>query len=266
MREPAIRSHILRSAFLPLALVAVGPAPSLGATYALITPPSALEVGCQKPCECPVVDTPTFGSFELDHTGSDGLFDHYEVRRFIASFNNGPGAVAILGSGSYRIGGEFALEQQLTLDLEIEGNGIQRFDSGLVPIGASFPSIVVSCAVLGFACYDSVLTVSGKPVDVAGVPAASRTAGLIAVWPNPFENQSRIAFALEHADHATLTIEDLAGRRVRELPPAGALSAGPQVVTWDGRRDDGRPAPAGIYWVRLRWRGGVDQRRVIKLE
>jgi hypothetical protein len=37
-------------------------------------------------------------------------------------------------------------------------------------------------------------------------------------------------------------------------------------MTWEGRRDDGRAAPAGVYWVLLRWPGGVDRRRFIKLD
>ncbi len=50
------------------------PADTLGTTYALITPPSSLEVGCQAPCECPVVFLPTYGSFQLVRTGFAPLY------------------------------------------------------------------------------------------------------------------------------------------------------------------------------------------------
>jgi hypothetical protein len=245
---------------------AAEPRASYSATYALATPPSALEVGCQGPCACPIVSTPTFGSFELIYTGSDPLYAHYDVQRFIASFNNGPGAVAIVGAGQYRIGGEFALVQQLTLDLAIQGQPLQHFDSGLVPVGAQFPRLSVSCAVHGFDCFDSVLVVDAKPVDLAGSPEISRPAGLESVWPNPFTSQARIVFALDRPEAMTLSIVDLEGRRIRELVAGDLAGAGPGTRIWDGRRDDGRPAPAGVYWVRLSWPGGMDQRPVIKLE
>jgi len=244
---------------------AAATADAYGALYALITPPSSLQVGCQGPCECPIVSLPTYGSFQLVKTGVDPLYTHYDVVRYIASFNNGPGAVAITGSGRYKVGGEFALVQQLTLDLDIEGHPTQHFDSGLKPVTVPFPEIDISCAVHGFYCYDSVLVVAAKPVDPAGVPPAAR-AGFQSVRPNPFTRGTDISFALDHRAVADLMVFDLGGRRVRTLATGQQVGPDPQVVTWDGRRDDGRVAPAGVYWVLLRWSGGADQRRIVKLE
>jgi flagellar hook assembly protein FlgD len=59
---------------------------------------------------------------------------------------------------------------------------------------------------------------------------------------------------------------DLEGRRVRALATGQYVGTSPQVMTWEGRRDDGRAAPAGVYWVLLRWAGGVDRRRIVKLD
>ena len=44
---------------------------------------------------------------------------------------------------------------------------------------------------------------------------------------------------------------DAQGRRVRLLL-AGLAPTGPGRATWDGRRDDGSPAEAGVYWAKLR--------------
>jgi hypothetical protein len=261
-----LRRYLFLVLLTAVAASAAEPRASYAVPYALVTPPSSLNVGCQGPCECPIVTTPTYGSFELVYTGSDPLYAHYDVQRYIASFNNGPGAVAIVGAGKYEIGGEFALVQQLTLDLQIEGRPVQHFDSGLVPVGAQFPRLSVSCAVHGFDCFDSVLVVDAKPVDFAGSPEPTRPAGLQSVWPNPFSGQARIVFALDRPGEVTLAIVDLEGRRIRELAAGDLAGAGPGTRIWDGRRDDGRPAPAGVYWVRLRWPGGMDQRSVIKLE
>ena len=238
-----------------------------GTVYALSVPPSALEVGCQAPCACPVFSLPTYGSFVLVETGVDPLFTHYDVERFIASFNNGPGAVAITGSGHYRIGGEVALVQQLTLDLDIQGQPTQHFDSGLAPVSAPFPEIHIACSVHGFFCLDSVLVVDAHPTDPAAVPALPpRVIGLAAVRPNPFTSWTNISFTVDRTGPVDLSIFDSAGRRVRTL--ASGLFSGPgrQSVTWEGRREDGRVAPAGVYWVLMRWPSGVDQRRLVKFE
>jgi len=240
------------------------PADNGGTTYALITPPSSLQVGCQGPCECPIVTFPTYGSFELVRTGADPLYTYYAVERYIASFNNGPGAVAITGSGQYRVGGEFALMQQLTLDLDIEGHPTEHFDSGLQPVKVSFPQIDVTCAVHGNYCYDSVLVVNARPSDTADAPPPP--AGLQAVRPNPFRSGTSIAFDLGHPGLVDLMVVDLEGRRVRALASALFVGSGQQSVNWEGRRDDGRVAAAGVYWVLLRWSGGVDRRRIVKLD
>jgi subtilisin family serine protease len=68
--------------------------------------------------------------------------------------------------------------------------------------------------------------------------------------PNPFNPSTRIAFGLPSGGPVTVTVYDLAGRRVRELLRAD-LPAGDHSVRWDGRRDDGRPAAAGMYLYRL---------------
>jgi flagellar hook capping protein FlgD len=241
------------------------PADTSGVAYALVTPPSAFDVGCQGPCECPITESPTYGSFVLVETGVDPLFTQYRVDRYIASFNNGPGAVAIVGSGQYRIGGELATMQQLTLDLEVWGQPVQHFDSGLVPVRTPFPQIDVACAVHGFACYDTILVVDAKPIQVTRVPEAGVSAGLRAAQPNPFASQTAVEFTLDRPVRADLTILDVEGRRVRTLVSGQLEGPGGRSVTWDGRRDDGRAAPAGLYWVVLRWDGGVDRTRIVKV-
>ena len=47
-----------------------------------------------------------------------------------------------------------------------------------------------------------------------------------------------------------VTLYDLSGRTVRRLQNSGALN-GPQLLTWDGRNEDGAMAPPGMYLLRL---------------
>jgi hypothetical protein len=264
----------LAACLLAAAPCAAGPgaapvvaADSVGTLYSLITPPSAYEVGCFGPCDCAVATTPTYGSFTLVHTGRDPLFDYYAVKNYIASFNNGPGAVSIVGSGQYKIGGEFALTEELTLDLSIWGAPPQHFDSGMRPVGSTpFPKINLDCAAHGFACYDTVVVVDAAPVNVTGVPPGPGPAvRLEFAQPNPFAGQARIAFTLAQAARVDLSILDLAGRHVRTLASGELMGPGEQVATWDGRSDEGRTARAGVYWALLRSPGGADRLRLVKI-
>ena len=47
-----------------------------------------------------------------------------------------------------------------------------------------------------------------------------------------------------------VTLYDLSGRTVRRLQNSGALN-GPQLLTWDGRNEDGAMTPPGMYLLRL---------------
>src|SRR5690242_2358891 len=126
----------MRPLILFLALLAASPAVAQTRQYSLLVPPSDFEVGCFGPCKCAVQARPTYGSFDLVPTGFDGLYDTYRVERYITSFNNGPGAIALTGTGTFRIGGEFAYMQQMTLDLESPEGRRFHVDSGLVPVQA----------------------------------------------------------------------------------------------------------------------------------
>ena len=234
--------------------------------YSLIVPPSSLQVGCFGPCACAVEVTPTYGSFDLVPAGSDPMFTYYDIQNYIASFNNGPGAIAITGSGTYKIGGEVAVTQEMTLDLQIQGGPVQHFDSGLVPVSTPFPAIHASCALHGFACHDSVVEVEAKPIETAGVPPPGSMAGIESVRPNPFGGTTSILLGLARGGRAEVTVVDLNGRLVRRLASLELAAGAPRTLVWDGRRDDGRPADAGVYWVRMRWPGGADRRRVVKLD
>jgi hypothetical protein len=234
--------------------------------YSLLVPASGYETGCQGPCDCAVVEQPTYGSFELRPLGADPLYSNYAIERYIASFNNGPGAVSIVGSGHYKIGGEFALTQQMTLDLQAWGGPVQHFDSGVVPVNTPFPRIHVSCAAHGFACVDTVVEVDAEPIGAVSVPPPAARAGIQGVAPNPFGRTASIAIAIAGTGPVRVAVFDLNGRKVRSLAEWAGADAGPRTLVWDGRRDNGREAEAGVYWVRMQWPGGSDGRRLVKLD
>lgn len=84
-----------------------------------------------------------------------------------------------------------------------------------------------------------------------GDQAPVREVVLSAAWPNPFNPQTKIAFALPRTLVVDLAIYDVSGRRVATLA-AGELPAGPHEATWTGRDDSGRAVASGVYFFRLR--------------
>src|SRR5262245_5097010 len=124
---------------------------------------STYQYGCFEPCECPLLqEVPVRGTFVLTPAGSDGLFSYYKITDVDWTVLLGDPGLQITGSGSYKIGGEFALQQQLELDLEIGGGGAQRFDSGLVTGPAPFPVLDATVSLHGQSCLDTVIHVHAR--------------------------------------------------------------------------------------------------------
>jgi hypothetical protein len=124
----------------------------------------------------------------------------------------------------------------------------------------------------------------------AGAPLpAQQPDGLPAVtllyqnFPNPFpvpgQDATCLSFDLAVAGEVQLDILDLRGSPVRRLVPGpgwdatvapgrygrsagGGAPCDPRLV-WDGRADDGRDVPAGVYLYKLRASGVTQFRRIV---
>jgi hypothetical protein len=95
------------------------------------------------------------------------------------------------------------------------------------------------------------LNISYPGVDAPHVrPPVAGGITLLGVAPNPFHAGTVIRFSLDRASEATVRVYDTAGRAVRTLSE-GALPAGAQSLTWDGRDDGGRPVSSGVYWYKV---------------
>ncbi len=118
--------------------------------------------GCFPPCLCPVFfEKPVVGTFRLHFKGYDGLFAHYAVTdvdwKVIDLERH------LTGSGHYKVGGEFAAQHQLTLDLSTNGGEPEHFDSGLVMGGTEFPAIDIDVSIHGQYCFDTAIRVQARP-------------------------------------------------------------------------------------------------------
>jgi hypothetical protein len=80
--------------------------------------------------------------------------------------------------------------------------------------------------------------------------------------PNPVRDTTLLPFSLARSGPTTLTIHDVAGRRIATLID-GDRPRGRQTVLWDGRTDAGPRAAPGVYFVRLRADG---TQRVAKIQ
>lgn len=78
------------------------------------------------------------------------------------------------------------------------------------------------------------------------------------IWasPNPFSTSTSLSLATVLDHDATLTVFDIAGRRVRELQMPRSIAP----VTWDGSDEDGRMVAPGTYFMRLEGRSDVGGR------
>jgi hypothetical protein len=100
------------------------------------------------------------------------------------------------------------------------------------------------------------LVISGDlPVTTLAIAGGNASPGahglaLSPIRPNPFTPAAQVEFMLPRDGVPSLEVYDATGRLVRQLL-GRPLSAGAHSAAWDGRDQAGRPAPAGVYLVRL---------------
>ncbi|HEY3296236.1 MAG TPA: C25 family cysteine peptidase [bacterium] len=83
-------------------------------------------------------------------------------------------------------------------------------------------------------------------------------------FPNPFNPETTIEFALPKAGYVKLEVFNVLGRRVATLVQ-GDLNAGAHRVMWKGLMDDGSGASSGVYYCRLTTSGTTLARKMLLL-
>jgi hypothetical protein len=104
---------------------------------------------------------------------------------------------------------------------------------------------------------------NNRPIPIAVDASAGGPAheGLSDAYPNPFARTTQLQLSLAHGGTASITVYDVAGRRVRTLLQ-GAQRAGTVTVAWDGRNDSGVRLAPGAYVVRLESAGRRETRTI----
>ena len=108
------------------------------------------------------------------------------------------------------------------------------------------------------------ITESTQPARVEELPA-SGPRKLQRIAPNPFTTMTTITLEAPAGSKVDATIHDATGRRVRTLPATASPAAGQVVLAWDGRDQEGRRLPSGVYFCRVKAGTGVIERRLVLL-
>lgn len=131
---------------------------------------SSFTRGCFGPCLCPMFTTEDIrGTYTLAFDHQDPLFTWYRIENVNWVVTVGGTDRRITGSGSYRVGGEVAVQQQMQLKLQIGDEDSQLFDSGLVTGASSFPDIDITISVNGMVCFDTAIDIRSQPVPASDI-------------------------------------------------------------------------------------------------
>jgi hypothetical protein len=152
--------------FVPLFVAPADAQTAIGGpqeTIYRLTPASTYQDGCFDPCACPVqLQGGLIGAFKLTSAPPDPLYSNYRVsdlNLLVPEYGTW-----VTGSGTYKVGGEFALTQELSLDLKVGDRDVQHYDSGLVVGGGDFPALDLTVSMNNMVCHDTVLRIAALPV------------------------------------------------------------------------------------------------------
>lgn len=165
-----MRKAMLLALAAMLGLAIQAEAQQLGPTPVLyrLDAGSSFSRGCYPPCLCPLFSTEAIrGTYTLTQDHTDPLFTWYRVENVNWTVTIDGADKRITGSGTYRRGGEVAVQQELALTLTVDGSPQQKFDSGLVNGAEDFPKIDVTISVNGMVCFDTVIGVASSPVPAS---------------------------------------------------------------------------------------------------
>ncbi|TFG93874.1 MAG: T9SS type A sorting domain-containing protein, partial [Calditrichales bacterium] len=101
-------------------------------------------------------------------------------------------------------------------------------------------------------------------IDFNDTKALPTEFGLESVFPNPFNPEATIRYAVPYASQITIEIFDILGRKVATVLDQ-KQSSGWHTVQWNGRNDQHEAVTSGIYIARLKAADQVSTRKMILL-
>ena len=106
------------------------------------------------------------------------------------------------------------------------------------------------------------LTINAEGLSIANGNLIPDNFALHNNYPNPFNPSTRIRYDIPEDGIVSLTIYDLAGRKVRELVNK-SQNAGYHLAVWDGTNDFGQSLSTGVYIYQIRSGSFVQSKKMI---
>ena len=119
--------------------------------------------------------------------------------------------------------------------------------------------------------YQAAFLPEGDPADVDVSPWFAEEVQILSVGPNPMPANvsgpaaASVRFSLSSqaaSGSVRLEVVDLSGRLVRQVYE-GRLSSGNNLLTWDGRGQNGQALESGAYFIRLMTADGTSTARLV---
>ncbi len=183
---------------------------------------------------------------QFNHTDQVAYLQVWEAKEFYATSNN----IGVF------VGGNGNIDLDPLFDAEGEWPGVLTADSPCVDSGNVEMALdfLLPLDLLGSP------RIAGDRIDMGAlewagttsVPEAGRSIAALFLtgYPNPFNPRTTLSFGLAEPDAVTVEIFDTCGRRIVVLLQQN-LPAGIHNTAWDGRDDDGRQMPSGVYFGRV---------------
>jgi hypothetical protein len=147
---------------------------------------------------------------------------------------------------------EFNLTKYIPLTSQVRFRFVANDEDPFSIVEAAFDDFLITA-------YQS------APTAVPGDNFPGATVRLEQNFPNPFNPETTIRFTVPAPERiASLEIYDVVGRRVATLI-SGEKTIGARAVRWNGRDDDGREVPSGVYFCRLAAGNDVVSRKIVLL-
>jgi hypothetical protein len=138
-----------------------GASAQVARTYYL-RPPSTIQQGCFIGCACwTSLQEPLHGTFALAPSLPDPVFNNFTVTA--VDFSAPTFATQLIGNGTYQIGGDPAALERMQLDLALNADPVQHWDSGYSTPTSGVGAINQVLTIHNYQCYDIVLTLHASP-------------------------------------------------------------------------------------------------------
>jgi len=117
----------------------------------------------------------------------------------------------------------------------------------------------IYCSSSSFGAYQEPMTTQSKRSESSGLSQFEKedAATTLSIIPNPFQTSTTIAFQLEKQTEISLTVYDLAGRKIKQLA-TGNFDSGAHDIVWETNNQ-----PPGVYLAKLIYGDKVQTAKLI---